>query len=413
MEFQFFDSSDCGFPKPKVPVLPPLSRNSLSTGLSFKQSAQWQTDGAFQPLRKSKHAGHYARGRYALFEAYRLAGVGESGALLAPSYHCRTMLDPAFQLKADVNFYPLNPDLTPDIRAIEAQLKSQRAPIKALLATHYFGFPQELSDLAALCAQYGIALIEDCSHALFAPDEESARSTRVAMGETGQFGIASPYKFYPSEDGGLLWVNDASALSIAPQHAPGPLDEFKGAMSAFNRYRAKALNLSSRDLGLEIKAQAQQIDAWGRDIRKPSYPLSIFYQAAEEGRRSLAVSRWVYRHTNLARLAGARRQNYQHWLGAVAGLPACKALLPKLPPDCVPYMFPLLIDSPQRHFHLLKLLGLPVWRWDEMAVSECAVAAKYRLNLLHLPCHQELSAEQMDWMVQVVQQVLNSMGHSQ
>ena len=76
-------------------------------------------------------------------------------------------------------------------------------------------------------------------------------------------------------------------------------------------------------------------------------------------------------------------------------------------------MFPLLIDSPHRHFHLLKLLGLPVWRWDEMAVSECAVAAKYRLNLLHLPCHQELSAEQMDWMVQVVQQVLNSMGHSQ
>ena len=73
-------------------------------------------------------------------------------------------------------------------------------------------------------------------------------------------------------------------------------------------------------------------------------------------------------------------------------------------------MFPLLIDSPQTHFHLLKLLGLPVWRWDEMAVSDCPVANKYRLGLLHLPCHQELTQSQMVWMTQVVRQVLSWVG---
>lgn len=408
MEFHFFDSSDCGFPKPKVPVLPPLTRLSLNRQLSQKQAAHGHLEGEFRPLRKSTHGKHYARGRYALYEAYRLAGVGESGALLAPSYHCSTMLDPALRLKAEVDFYPLKSDLSPNIESIAAKLQSQRVPIKALLATHYFGFPQELAGLAALCDQYGIALIEDCSHTLFAPVDTAARSTQKAMGETGRFGIASPYKFYPSEDGGLLWVNDGSASSVAPQHAASPLAEIKGVLSAFSRNRANGLALDGGSIGNEIEALVAQRRTWGHDTRKSGDFLSIFYQPAEEGQRSLAVSQWIFRNTNLSRLAGARRENYRYWLDAVASLPACQALLPILASDCVPYMFPLLIDSPQRHFHLLKLLGLPVWRWDEMAVSDCAVAAKYRLSLLHLPCHQELTPTQMDWMAQVVRQVLIS-----
>lgn len=408
MEFQFFDSSDCDFPKPKVPVLPPLTRHSLSLRLVKKPSAKGPPDGTFAALSKSTHARHYARGRYALFEAYRLAGVGKSGALLAPSYHCGTMLDPALRLGAAVAFYPLNADLSPDIQAITAQLKSQQAPIKALLATHYFGFPQEFAKLAAICAQHGITLIEDCSHALFAPLDAAERSTKVAIGETGQIGIASPYKFYPSEDGGFLWINDALALSLGSQRAAGLGAEIKGAMAALTRYRANRLGLSRCDVGDEIKALALQNKALGRNIRRPGDSHSIFYQPAEEGQRSLALSRWIFRHTHVARLASSRRQNYRRWVDAVADLPVCQALLPTLPPDCVPYMFPLLIDCPTQHFHLLKRLGLPVWRWDTMAVSECAVAAKYRLNLLHLPCHQELSPAQMNWMVQAVRQVLSS-----
>jgi dTDP-4-amino-4,6-dideoxygalactose transaminase len=55
---------------------------------------------------------------------------------------------------------------------------------------------------------------------------------------------------------------------------------------------------------------------------------------------------------------------------------------------------------------LLKQAGLPIFRWDDMAVSDCAVATRYRSQLLHLPCHQSLSERQMDWMVSVVTQVL-------
>jgi dTDP-4-amino-4,6-dideoxygalactose transaminase len=69
-------------------------------------------------------------------------------------------------------------------------------------------------------------------------------------------------------------------------------------------------------------------------------------------------------------------------------------------------MFPLHIDQPTPHFYWLKHLGLPVWRWDEMAVSNCPVAQDYRLHLLHLPCHQSLTTDQMDWMISALQKTL-------
>ena len=91
---------------------------------------------------------------------------------------------------------------------------------------------------------------------------------------------------------------------------------------------------------------------------------------------------------------------------AVAGLRNCKALFPDLTPTCVPYMFALQIEYPEQHFHQLKHLGLPIWRWDEMAVSDCAVSTRYRLHLLHLPCHQSLTQGQMQWMTAAATKVL-------
>jgi hypothetical protein len=70
-------------------------------------------------------------------------------------------------------------------------------------------------------------------------------------------------------------------------------------------------------------------------------------------------------------------------------------------------MFPLLISRPDPDFFRLKQAGLPIWRWDDMAVSACPVAAGYRTQLLHLPCHQGLSDAQMNWMLALVKDVLS------
>ena len=52
------------------------------------------------------------------------------------------------------------------------------------------------------------------------------------------------------------------------------------------------------------------------------------------------------------------------------------------------------------------LLGPSVWRWDEMAVSDCAISRHYQLHLLHFPCHQGLDAAQLEWMARIVDAVI-------
>jgi hypothetical protein len=391
MQYQSFDPTDCGFPMPKVPLLPALGWRSLG-----------RTEGGqFKLLEQTSAARFFTRGRYALTEAYRLAGLGVGGALLAPSYHCRTMLDPAIRLGAAIEFYPLNADLSPDLYALDSRLSACQQSVKAMLVTHYFGFAQNLEPLADFCKQNHIALIEDCSHALIVASPLSAQQEKAVIGKTGQFGVGSPYKFFPSEDGGLLWVNAVAVQPCAPLRAQSFRQELKGMVHAAQRAMSKPpdWNVTPRD-------NEGTLHSAGRDVLEEASGTSPYYLSADEHRQGLASSRWIMRHTNIERLANRRREHYMQWVHAVAYLPHCRALYPQLPDCTVPYMFPLHVDCPDPHYFLLKRMGVPIWRWDDMAVSQCPVASRYRLQLLHLPCHQELAVDQMAWMVNAIRSVM-------
>ena len=403
MQYQRFDPTGCNFPRPKVPALPALSRQTFGNAKTAN----------FIPLGSNANARSFTRGRYALTEAYRLAGIDPNSSLLAPAYHCRTMLDPAIRLGGAICIYPLKPDLSPDLAALAACLAACKKPVKAMLLTHYFGFAQAMKPIAEFCAQHGITLIEDCSHALFVNATTAANTpaNHLPMGTTGRFGVASPYKFFASEDGGLLWANEPNEPPLNLQ-TPQPLkEELKSIVHALQRGRSQAKDsLGEANSGAPSNSA---LPSASYDTLEQTDATSTYYQPDQEHLQSLAISRWVLRHTNLQRLTQLRRQHCQQWASAVAGLPHCKPLFSQLPADCVPYMFPLLIDHPDTHFFALKQLGVPIWRWDDMAVSTCQTATNYRLKLLHLPCHQELTHEQMTWMTRTVQEVLQQppMGH--
>lgn len=392
MEYQRFDPSTLGFPKPNVPMLPTLGRHSLRLGRPAGSGA----------LTKAPNARFYARGRYALTDAYRLCGVGANTALLAPSYHCRTMLDPAIRLQAEIGLYPLAPDLRPQLDRLTACLAACSQPVKALLVTHYFGFQQKLDSLLKFCDKHGIALIEDCSHCLFVPSDAND------LGRLGRYNVSSPYKFFPSGDGGVLWANHDAAMPLHQPEHPDLTREFKGLARALQHSWTFRRSPDIDALAKEVAALSGAPVAVGPDLVQTSHAPSDQYEAALENLESLAGSRWIIRHANIARLAKRRRQHYLQWAQAVAHLPHCHALFPLLPDADVPYMFPLRITHPEVHFFMLKRLGVPVWRWDDMAVSSCGVASDYRLQLLHLPCHQELTADQMAWMTCAVAKVFNS-----
>jgi perosamine synthetase len=386
--FQRFDAVGCGFPPPRVPLLPVLRRGDLTLGRTASARA---LDGA--------GVRHFARGRYALHAAYRAAGVGAAGALMAPAYHCRTMLDPALALGGAIVFYAVDEDLRPDLAAIAALLARAHPPVKAMLVPHYFGFRQPAETMAALdglCRSHGVTLIEDCSHGFQIALENGPRCEQ----ETGRMVVASPYKFFPCPDGGTLWANPAQLDPAVPSTAAGPVNEFKALANALAHGRPGTRLGAAKGAGAPA--------ARGLEHTESGELISIHYQRRHEHQRGLALSRWIVRHARHDDATAKRRANYRRWLAATGALRGARALYGELPPDCTPYMFPLLIDTPDPHFFQLKQLGMPVWRWDDMAVSDCRAAANMRLHLLHLPCHQSLSDAQMNWMTSTLAQVVGA-----
>lgn len=386
MKFASFSPAPVIYPRPRVPVLPDRPWPVLS-GVRRRPaaSAQGERQGGFR---------HFTRGRYALGEAYRLSGVGPGGALLAPAYHCVTMLDPALALGANIVLYPLNRDLTPDAECLDALLAGYGKPVKALLATHFFGFARDFGWLARWCAARDIALIEDCSHTLLTEDFQAE-----GTGNYGRFVTASPYKFFACVDGGLLFAAEAHRLAYSRTRAAGLLDELRGLKHLAEKAWRPAVG---DDAGRDALPPVFASDRFIERVRP-----SAQYVAAQATRASLLSSRLVVRCSSIADIIRRRRNNYRRWAQAVAGLDNGRALFAELPAATIPYMFPLRLRHPDTHFHRLKHAGLPIWRWDEMAVSACPTAGDYRLRLIHLPCHQALSDTQMDWMIGTLRRVLD------
>jgi perosamine synthetase len=333
--------------------------------------------------------------------AYEVAGVGPSGSLLAPAYHCRTMLDPALALSGSVFLYPVGRNLTPQLADIHAMVAKCQPRVKALVVPHYFGFeqPQELmDDLAALCSLNGITLVEDCSHSW----QIAIKRIRQYPPKAGHVLIGSPYKFFACDGGGTLWSNSGE-FGARNQQTPGLIAEIKALrrmlQSGWSSQRGSELILPQAP---SFAADARH----GKNIIEYTSSPSRMYDERYSIDSGLSVSRWVMRHTAIDHIVKPRRANYLHWIKAVAKQPKGSALFPELPADCAPYMFPLLIEPSDLIFFRLKKMGVPIWRWDEMAVSDCPVSEEYSTRLLHLPCHQSLSASQMKWMTAAVLQVL-------
>jgi len=76
---------------------------------------------------------------------------------------------------------------------------SKQPACRAILAVHYFGFPQDLKPFQAYCRRTGAQLIEDAAHAFLSKTPQGQ-----PLGSAGDFGIFSFRKTLPIADGAAL-----------------------------------------------------------------------------------------------------------------------------------------------------------------------------------------------------------------
>src|SRR5262245_35891867 len=79
-------------------------------------------------------------GRMAIALALQHLGVGMGDKVLIPAFHCTSMVDPVVWVGATPVFYKIQEDTQVDLNDIRSKLEPA---VKALMITHYFGFPQD------------------------------------------------------------------------------------------------------------------------------------------------------------------------------------------------------------------------------------------------------------------------------
>lgn len=158
----------------------------------------------------------------AMLLALHLCGVGAGDEVLSPAYTCMSSAAPIANLGAKPRWVDVDAATgLLDPNALKARITPRT---KACVVYHAAGYPAAMPEIAALCREHGIALVEDCNTALGA---------RLKGQTVGVWGDAAVYSFYPNRQlngigGGAVAFRDPARAEAAQR-----LRRFGIALSGF------------------------------------------------------------------------------------------------------------------------------------------------------------------------------------
>ena len=145
----------------------------------------------------------------AMLLALHLLGVRAGDEVLSPAYTCMSSTAPIANLGARPRWVDVDPSTgLLDPAALKASIT---LATRACIVYHAAGYPAASPEIAAICREHGIALIEDCNTALGA----------TLHGQpVGSWGDAAVYSFYPNRqinaaEGGAVAFKDADKAAAA------------------------------------------------------------------------------------------------------------------------------------------------------------------------------------------------------
>jgi len=148
-------------------------------------------------------------GTGALHTALQLAGVGPGDEVVTTSMTA----EPTNMTILHCGATPVFADVVPDSGNLSPESVAEciTAKTRAIMVVHYSGVPARMEELRKVADHHGLALIEDCAHAL------GARYQGKPIGSLGDFAIFSlqAIKHMTTVDGGFLCLKDAKLMEKA------------------------------------------------------------------------------------------------------------------------------------------------------------------------------------------------------
>ena len=346
--------------------------------------------------------------RNGIYHALRALRISPGAHVLAPAYICTAAVEPLTAYSARVEFYEIGRDCQPHLSEIESRIGPQT---EAILAVHYFGFPQRIGALRELCDRHRLALIEDCAHVV------CGEADGAPLGAHGDASVFSWRKFLPLYDGAELRLNRLSAslevqwnreripftLKVAKCLSDRVLDQ---SSSEIARSVARALELAKRVWRRAGSVPPDQ-PLVALDSNQASLDLSLLNQ------RISRVSRFVLEHSDIPAVIKQRRENYAFLHEGLRNVDGIHPLHAELPEQVCPWVYPLLFDGIMNAHLLLRDMEIPAVTWGGVRPKGLDARLYPHAdflydNLVFLPVHQNLGKEALQQIVEASKKVAAS-----
>lgn len=362
----------------------------LSPGYFFQSAAE---DLPFPFNANHKTYSYVARNViYHLFKALRLK---KDETVLVPDYHHGNEVRAIRAAGASIRFYPIRRNLEPDLDAL-ARLADSHP--RVLFLIHYLGWSQPVREIAALCRERGMILIEDCALSLLSETDGQP------LGTFGDYAVFCLYKTLPIPNGGLLVQNrnvleellniemrPCSITSVAGRSLESALEWVRGRTDGFGDalFRLKrAIGQSLSSIGVN----RLPVGDTGFDLANVNVSMSN-------------LSHSLLKRFDYEKIRQKRRANFFLMHGRLAG--KVTLLRDELEDGLCPLFFPILVPDKHSAAQALWQRGIgAVEFWNEgdpEAKGEgFSDAQLLRRHVLELPIHQDVTPAQVEYMADQV-----------
>jgi len=374
-------------------------------GLFGRGDSNWESKIQMQRRLLYTHKGRCGLGR--LCKIWKIKTGDE---ILVPAYNCGTEIDPFIHHGLSVIFYRVDRQAKIDF---EDLLQRVTINTRAIYVTHYFGWPQDISALSMYCKKNNIYLVEDCALSLFSNPAGSS------LGLSGDAAIYSFPKTLPVPDGGVLALLSYNHFLQESFTLPPPIRKIIRGMLPF--IKRAVLRLSDK-IGLspyllhKFTGPRLSCDKTSPLTTQglPEIPSSYYYDPSIQDMTASAVTRYIIRHTNPEEVIQQRRQNFLQLRNALENSQIFKPLYLKLPEGVCPLFFPVLVEHREAISNRLTERGIAVIQWwsgfhRNFSWADFPEAQYLKEHLLALPIHQQLTFEDINYMIHEIQHI-NSEG---
>lgn len=353
---------------------------------------------------------YYFSARYALAAGIKALGIKPGDAVLLPSYNCGAEIDPVVHSKIKPVFYKIKRDFLPDYDDVVSKITGD---VKAILVTHFLGFPQPIHQIKQICTEKNLFLIEDCAHALL------STFNGKPLGSFGDVSIFSLLKTLPVPNGGVLVISN---MNINHHYHPEKPSFFATSFYAAELLKHKTrgddnsvkesslgflydgVYLSLSFVRLMLAGFRKYVNRKGLYLVKPDSHLFV------ENLRSWGLSdlsRKIINKTDFEEIKNIRRRNFEYLLEYF--LKNERGILPfkELPSGVCPLFFPIILESGEKRaklYETLKNKGVITHPWwdrfhPEVPWNEFPDSVYLKERLFGLPIHQDLAFEHLDHVI--------------